>query len=416
MKNIKFKKRKHISKAAIAVACVVVTAVIVAVGFIAAKKLMSKEKEPQQQTGYSFDTKNFENISEVKSLNGKMAVFTDSESGKKGLMTFGGKVTEKAEHNNFLVGSDVWRNYRYIVDSPASEYPLLADAATGTVTSRQSHGLTEPELIPCWSEAGKHLAWTDETGYAGQIKPGELKIIPGFYPVATSLKADAKYGYINQNLRLEIAAVYENAMDFSGDLAAVKKDGKWGYINKGGVTVIPFDFDSCASADVMGADCAFGFVSGLAPVCKNGKFGVINEKGETVVDFSFDSILQGENGIFIASKEGKWGLISVDKKYLEVETTVSADSDASGGEPAIARGQYMVKTSGSVLNMRSLADPYSSVVAKIPNGTVLTVTKAVTGWAFVKYNSFSGWVSSDFLVEAPEETTIQNTTNLTTTV
>ena len=59
----------------------------------------------------------------------------------------------------------------------------------------------------------------------------------------------------------------------------------------------------------------------------------------------------------------------------------------------------MVKTSGSVLNLRSAADPNSSVVAKIPNGTELTVSKAVTGWAYVKYNSVSGWVSSDYLVK-----------------
>ena len=65
----------------------------------------------------------------------------------------------------------------------------------------------------------------------------------------------------------------------------------------------------------------------------------------------------------------------------------------------------MVRTSGSVLNLRSASDANSSVVAKIPNGTVLTVTKAVSGWAYVKYNSLYGWVSSDFLVKAPEPTT-----------
>lgn len=404
MKNIKFKKkRKSVPRSVVAVVCVVACAIVVACGFLIVKNVIDKKDDVQQPEGYSFETEGFENVSSVSSLNGTMAIFTDKESGKKGIMTFGGKITEPAEHNKFSVCSDVWRNYRYIVESPRSEYLLLADAETKTVTTRQYHGLTEPELIPCWSEAGKHLAWTDEKGYAGEVSTSELQLDPGLYPVATSLSEDAKWGYVSHSLRLEIAAVYENAADFSDDLAAVKKDGKWGYINTSGITVIPFEFDSCAVADCMGTDTAFAFKDGLAPVSKGGKFGIINSKGETVVGFSFDAILQGENGVFIASKGGQWGLITVDGQYLEADTT-SAQQASINNTPAIARGEYIVKTSGSVLNLRATADSKAAVVAKIPNGTQLTVTKAVSGWAYVKYNSFSGWVSSDFLVQAPAST------------
>ncbi len=410
MKNIKFKRRKKaLPKQLVAAVCVIVCAIIVACGFLITKKIIDKKDDVKAPQGYSFKTEGFEKISSVKSLNEQMAIFTDAESGKKGIMTLGGKITENAEHNSFSVCSDVWRNYRYIVESPRSEYLLLADAATKTVTSRQYHGLTSPELVPCWSEAGNHLAWTDEKGYAGEITTSELPLEPGLYPVATSLKADAKYGYISRNLRLEIAAVYENAKDFSDKLAAVKKDGKWGYINASGVTVIPFEFDSCAAADCMNSDCAFGFRNGLAPVCKGGKFGIINSKGENIVDFAFDAILQGENGVYIASQGGKWGLITVETQHLEVETTASNTANLNN-EPAIARGEYVVKTSGSVLNLRATADSNSAVVAKIPNGTRLTVTKAVAGWAYVKYNSFTGWVSADFLAAAPVTTAAASTT------
>ncbi len=416
MKNIRFKKKKRVPKALIAVICVVVTAVIVAAGFLVADKLINKEEKPEENKNYTFVTEGFETVSEVKSLNEAMAVFTDGQSGKKGLMTFGGKVTEKAEHNSFSVCSDVWRNYRYIVESPRSEYLLLADVATGTVTSRQYHGLKEPERIPCWNEAAKHLAWTDEKGYAGEVKTSELNLSNGLYPVVNSLKDGAKYGYIGRSLRLEIALLYENAMDFSEDMAAVKKDGKWGYINDGGVTVIPFEFESCAAADAMGRDCAFSFRGGLAPVCKGGKFGIINKKAETVVGFEFEIILPGENGSYIACKNGVWGLLTIDGQLLASQTdapTTAATNISS--EPAIPKGTYMIKTSGSVLNMRSAADPNSSVVAKIPNGTVVTVTKSVTGWAYAKYNSFSGWVSSDFLVEYKEPSTAATTQTSSTT-
>ena len=414
MKNIKFKRRrKGLPAKAVAAICVVVCALVVAGGFLIAKKVINKDNEDKKPQGYSFETDGFENISSIACLNGEMAIFTDSASGKKGIMTLDGKITEKAEHNEFSVCSDVWRSFRYIVESPRSEYLLLVDVETKTVTSRQYHGLKSPELVPCWSEAGKHLAWTDEKGYAGEISPSELELSAGLYPVATSLKDDAKYGYISRSLRLEIAAIYENAMDFSNKLTAVKTDGKWGYINASGVTVIPFEYDSCAAADCMKTDCAFGFDSGLAPVCKGGKFGVINSDGETVVDFAFDAILQGKNGVYIASQGGKWGILTVEKQQLKVETTAAKSTAKASNEPAIARGEYIVKTSGSVLNMRSASDSNADIVAKIPNGTQLTVTKAVSGWAYVKYNSFTGWVSSDFLVQAPVTTAAASTTAVT---
>lgn len=409
MKNIKFKKRRRISRSMIAIICVAVCAVVVAGIFIGAR-LLVKDTKPPKPEGYTFDTKDFENISSVSCLNETMAVFTDSATGKVGIMTLGGEITENAEHNKITVCSDSWRNYRYIVESPRSEYLLLADAKTKTVTTRQYHGLQTPEMIPCWSEVGKHLAWTDAKGYAGEVKTNEVSLEPGLYPVATSLGADAKYGYIGRALRLEIAAVYENARDFSEDMAAVKKDGKWGYINSLGVTVIPFEFDSCTMADTMGGDIAFGFRNSLAPVCKDGKFGIINSEGETVVDFTFDIILQGEDGKYIAYSGGKWGIITVDKELYVPETTAS--TSPANNEPAVAQGYYMVKTSGSVLNMRAEADSNSEVVAKIPNGTILHVTKSVSGWSYAKYNSFSGWVSSSFLVEAPLTTVTSTQTTV----
>ncbi len=411
MKNIKFKKRKRISGNMIAVICVAVCAVLIAGIFLAAKGLMNRGEKTPEPEGYTFETEGFENISSVSCLNETMAIFTDASTGKVGIMTLGGKITEKPEHNKITVCSDSWRNYRYIVESPKSEYLLLADAETKTVTTRQYHGLQKPEMIPCWSEVGKHLAWTDEKGYAGEVKTKEVSLEPGFYPVATSLGADAKYGYIGRTLRLEIAAVYENARDFSEDMAAVKQGGKWGYINNLGVVAIPFDFDSCASADTMGEDIAFGFRNSLAPVCKGGKYGIINSEGETVVDFTFDIILQGEDGKFIASGGGKWGIITVDKELFVPDTT--APTSPANNEPALAQGNYMVKTSGSVLNMRAEADSNSDVVAKIPNGTILNVTKSVSGWSYAKYNSFSGWVSSAFLVEAPATTAAASETATT---
>ena len=395
--------KKGLPKSVVAIVCAIICAVTVAVILIMAKTASDRQVE---QADYTFDPSGFESVAAVSCLNETMAVYTDAQSGKLGIMSLSGKITEEAAHNKITVCSDSWRNYRYIVETPLSEYLLLADPETKTVTSRQYHGITEPETVPCWSEVGKHLAWTDADGYQGEIETGELKLPKGLYPVATSLEAGAKFGYISNVLRLEIAALYDAATDFSEDMAAVCKDGKWGYIKSSGVTAIPFEFDSCSYADTMGRNYAFSFRNGLAPACKNGKYGIINSKGETVVEFAFDSILQGEGGKYIAMQSGTWGILTVAERLVEANATTTTTLPVNN-TPAIAKGDYLVNTSGSVLNIRAATDVNSDVVAKVPNGTRLTVSKAVSGWAYVNYGSFYGWVSTDFLIPAPAETTSQ---------
>lgn len=65
----------------------------------------------------------------------------------------------------------------------------------------------------------------------------------------------------------------------------------------------------------------------------------------------------------------------------------------------IVLGNYRVKTKGGVLNMRSEPDTSSASVAKLENGTNVTVLRAVSGWAYIEYNSVGGWVNSAYLVK-----------------
>ena len=71
----------------------------------------------------------------------------------------------------------------------------------------------------------------------------------------------------------------------------------------------------------------------------------------------------------------------------------------------MVNGNYRVVTAGSPLNLRATADINSAILARIPNGTAITVTKSVDGWAYTTYNSASGWVSADYIQEiAPPQT------------
>lgn len=65
----------------------------------------------------------------------------------------------------------------------------------------------------------------------------------------------------------------------------------------------------------------------------------------------------------------------------------------------LAVGNYTVKTKGSPLNMRAEANADAAVVAKIANGTSVSVSKAVAGWAYVSYEEHSGWVNAKYLIK-----------------
>ncbi len=410
--NIQFRRRKpRIPKAPVIVLSVVVAAVIVAVAVLVIAHFTKDKKAAENYGECTWSTSGYENISDAKMLDETMIIFTDSATGNKGIMALDGKITEEAKHESFTVVSDMWRSKRYIAKSPSmSEYNLLVDAKTGTVTTRQYHGLTEPENTPYWEEKHNHLAWHDAKGYKGKVKASELSLGDGIYPISCPPSDGSKWGYINKNLQLEIVLSYDKAMDFSGDMAAVCKDGKWGYINKEGVTKIGFDYDPVTELDIMGENSAYSFRNGFAPVKKDGKYGIINTSGETVVSFVFDAILQGKNGVYLAKKDGKWGLITINKDQLtaKVEETTVVNEDAAG--IPVETGSYIVRTSGDPLNIRADANSSATKLGQIPNGATIRVSKSVGGWAYVKYSTLEGWVSAKYIVKAPASSPAVTTT------
>lgn len=391
----------------------IVSAVLIALSCILGLAMkQKKEEEAKRVSGGTFVTDGFETVSTVKSVDGKFNVFLDTKSGKWGIKSPDGITKEQPQNTKFNILCDKWRSNRYVVESPLSEYLLLVDTSSMTISTRQYHGAEKPTEIPCWSEKDDHLAWFDELGYNGKIKAGELELKKGLYPVSNGAENASKWGYINENYMLEIALAYEGAMDYSEGIAAVMKDGKWGYINEIGASVLGFEYESVSECDLLGRSIAFSFEKGLAPVKKNGKYGIINIKGEEAVSFVFDRILQGRDGKYVALKEGKWGILTVDKELIEAATEGQTAKETAPAGPAISAGKFVVKTSGSVLNMRMTAEPDSSVVGKLPNGTVVEVIEAVPGRAYISYKNTKGWVSSDFLKEYTEPTTaVQNSTN-----
>ena len=87
-KNIQFKRKSKVPKAPIIVLSVVAAAVIVAVAVLLVMHF-KKDKEPTVDYGMgTFSTEGFEKVSDAKILGESLIIFTDAETGKKGIMKF----------------------------------------------------------------------------------------------------------------------------------------------------------------------------------------------------------------------------------------------------------------------------------------------------------------------------------------
>ena len=145
------------------------------------------------------------------------------------------------------------------------------------------------DLAEDFSEGLACVAWGDEWGYVNQkgektvtfSSPGKQfglktkKFSQGVSPVIVG----TRWGYINEEGKMVIQPQFDDARDFSGDLARTKIAGKWGYINLEGAFVIDPQFEE----QEIGR-----FSEGLARVKMGDKWGYINREGKMIIQPQFD--------------------------------------------------------------------------------------------------------------------------------
>lgn len=118
-----------------------------------------------------------------------------------------------------------------------------------------------------------------------------------------------------------IPAGFSDIDRYHNGLAAAKKNGKWGYVDKNKKVVIPFEYDQVEDRFI--ADDCRGYDGAYIPVKKNGKMGIINKQNQVVVPFEFSVIMHGDDNVFIAQKNGKWGFIGIGVEPTEPKKPVS---------------------------------------------------------------------------------------------
>ncbi|MCS6832507.1 MAG: WG repeat-containing protein, partial [Flammeovirgaceae bacterium] len=129
----------------------------------------------------------------------------------------------------------------------------------------------------------------------------------------TQIRIDDKVGYVDYKGQTILHPRYQKILYFdsvflhSKGWSQVILNGKVGYINHRGEEVIPPIYCS-----LEGVEKAYRDSTQFILACLSKRFGVINHRSKEIIPFEYDAIANyNEEGMFIAQKNGKWGLINL---------------------------------------------------------------------------------------------------------
>ena len=116
-----------------------------------------------------------------------------------------------------------------------------------------------------------------------------------------------KYGIVDYSNTQILEAKYDSIEKVYGnDMYVVTISGKQKVVNKAGEDVLTTGFDSIKQI-LANQENAVIFM-------KSDKCGVMNTNGEVLIDALYDSLKETKVGMFIASKDGKYGIINSNKE------------------------------------------------------------------------------------------------------
>ncbi len=186
--------------------------------------------------------------------------------------------------------------------------------------------------------------------------------------------------------------------------AAARKDGKWGYVSQDkDKKVIPYEYEpvnELQNYEAAACDYCRGVTGGLIAVKKGGMMGIIDLENEVVVPFEYSNIMPGSNGVFIACKDGIWGVILVGDavaSFTGVNITVETLPSGVTTNPSETLDRYTVKSDDGA-NVRSDAGAEYDLLGELDFGDTFeayATKEAENGktWVCMKYNGEYGWVA-----------------------
>ena len=177
-----------------------------------------------------------------------------------------------------------------------------------------------------------HYLSIDTTGTLQPLRialPGELEI----------QKQGDKVGFVDEHGQFKIKPVFDDALFFSGGMAAVRIKDKWGFIDTNGKLVIDAKFENAyffidgvaiaelqtlgyvlidKSGNVLASDLESlqPISEGRVPVKRNDKTGYLDLQGKVTIPIVYDGGLSFSEGLAAVEKDDKWGYIDRDGKLV----------------------------------------------------------------------------------------------------
>ncbi len=359
-------KKLNLDIKKIAILCVAVIVVIVAIFGISAAVSKSKNnnKNPgtsqSENAAYQWKAGGFEECSEITYLSESVCYFKSKTTGKYGLMDYAGNVLLQPNYDGFMRCGN-GRDY-----SGRDSYHICLELG----------GLNYEVKV---TATGVIVAETPHTAHSLEVE-----------------KLDSK-SYV------------ERDRYFEGYAAAQNSKGKWGYVSQEkDKKVIPYEYEAVNSFDNMNAcDYCRPVTGGLVAVKKNGKMGIINLENDTVVPFEYNNIMPGKDGVFIAEKDGVWGVIltgNAQNTFSGINITVQNSPEIPSDISANPIGTYIVTREGGA-NIRSDAGSDYDLVGEIAEGEKVDAYARKTAengneWVCIKVNNQYGWIAMSTLAEA----------------
>ncbi len=239
------------------------------------------------------------------------------KNGKCGTISFDGKVLLPCEYDEIVA-----------IEGIENALKISKDGKYG-VADKEGKIIVKPEYMDV-----TNLGKDNKAGFI--VKNSEEKY--GILDFSSNVVLEIKYD--------EITKVYGN------DLYVVKQEGKQVLVKKDGTEVLNSGFDE------------------IIAILKNAENGVIYKKqnqcgvmklnGEIALDSSYEDIKEAKSGILIAKKDGKYGIIDLEKnqkvefKYNLISYDEKADLYIAQDEEfnnEIMDNTYTVKLSGILVDL-----------------------------------------------------------------
>jgi len=148
-----------------------------------------------------------------------------------------------------------------------------------------------------------------------------------------------KFGYVNEHGKVLVPLIYDDAMAFSENRAAVMLNGKWGFIDITGNEFVKPEYSE-----------VYSFHDGLAVVSKNDLYGFIDSTGRIVISLRYSNARSfGEGLAPVSDQKGLWGYIDKSsKEIIPFRFSYAASFSAGNGRVLLNGKWYLIDRDGKL--------------------------------------------------------------------